>query len=124
MQLHLTITEILAIGTFLILLFGSMQGVFLAIMRARFAAKTCIYTRDGSQIYKTVVSCDKFVEKRDMERKAMREALEKDIKEKVNQIKDDNERFVKSLQELFSAQNKRLSDTISETIKEAIQPQA
>jgi len=99
---------------------GVANTLFWAYMRTQYVPRAYLFCpKNGTPIYRSIEDCIKLEEKREAVRKEREQRLEKTIDNKIKEIKDSNDLFVKGLRDMFATQNRELADVI----KNAVRPQ-
>ena len=117
MNIHLTFKELMIICTFLITGGGAAGAVAFAVLRSKFALKSCLFDiDDGTPIYRTVNRCKELEEERKIERRATADRIEKHVQDQIKTLEDNNKAFLKSLEGLFDTQTKQISEVVESAV--------
>ncbi len=115
MNIHLTFKELMVIFTFICVAGGALGTVFFAVLRSRFALKSCLFDpTNGTPIYRTVERCKELEEEVKVERRATADRIEKHVEEQVAALKENNDLFLKSLEGMFVVQTKNITEAVKD----------
>lgn len=110
--MEISIKDLLALATFIVLVGGVFNAIIFAVLRSRFVPRSFLFCPTGTPIYRTIKECKEMEIKLEKDRRERDGRIEKAMQEKVDAIEASHAKFTQDLMQLFKTQTTQIAEAV------------